>query len=95
MENKAQIILSTDNLYGVVEMERLYYETQARLNVINVMIQQDMADTDMYKKYWEEYLSYLKTYEEFKDIFTQKNGLDKYENKSWRLDFANSKIILE
>ena len=40
MENKEQIILSTDNLYGVVEMERLYYETQARLNVINIMIQQ-------------------------------------------------------
>ena len=95
MENKEQIILSTDNLYGVVEMERLYYETQARLNVINVMIQQNMADTDIYKKYWEEYLSYLKTFEEFKDTFAQKNGLDKYENKSWRLDFANNKIILE
>lgn len=95
MENKEQIIISTDGLYGVIEMERLYYETQARLNVINVMIQQDMADTDLYKKYWEEYLSYLKTYEEFKDIFIQKNELDKYGNKTWRLDFANNRIILE
>ena len=95
MENKEQIIISTDGLYGVIEMERLYYETQARLNVINIMVQQDMLDTDLYNKYWEEYLSYLKTYEEFKEIFTKKNGLDKYGDKIWKLDFINDRIIIE
>ena len=95
MENNKQIIIGTDGLDGVVEMERLYYETTARANIIGFMVSSNMTETISYKKYWEEYLSYLKEYEEFKNVFTKKNGLDKYGDKTWTLDFQNNRIIIE
>ena len=93
-EKKQPVEISTENLFGVVEMERLYYEMKARLNIITFMIQHKMNHDDIYDQQWEEYLAYVKAYNEFQQIFAQKNNLKQYGN-SWTLDFYNKKVIIE
>ena len=79
-------------------LERLHYEVQGRENVINFLIRQEQKNTSFFEEIWEEYLVYLKLYQEMKNNF-EINCINKIlENKNytkWSVLFDKKEVIID
>lgn len=72
------------------KLERLFYEMRARENIFNFLILNNMKNTENYQSIWEEYICYIKAYEELKEEFRIKyivpNTPENFKGK-WELFF--------
>lgn len=86
------IDLSTEDTF-ILALERAHYETMGRENIINFMISNGMTSNSNYQNYWEEYLVYLRTYNQLKEDLQIQYIRPKFPNFSkWNVDF-NKKVI--
>lgn len=79
-------------LYAI---ERLYLETSGRENILNFMIQNNYKDSDRYQEYWDEYIHYLKAYNDVKSRFVS-TVLEKITEEpiaNWRLNFEKKEVV--
>ena len=74
-------------------LERAHYEVNGRQSILGFMVSNGLEDSDNYKKFWEQYLEYMKTYNFLKDQF-QKNQLSNYPNKIRHLNFTTKEVII-
>ena len=78
----------------LIILERLYYEISGRENIINFLIKQNQKETDYFNNLWEDYLSYLKAYQEMKFYF-QINCINKIINRTDNYEWSLSFILKE
>lgn len=90
-----KIILDMSNFENEINIiERLHYEIDARVRVINLMIEEgNYQHNDTFDKYWETLLEYIKAYNVFKERF-YKNHLSEYEEGTWELDFMSKQVTI-
>ncbi len=78
-------------------LERAAYEVECRNNIINYMVSNGLKDSESYKEYWEEYLTYSKAYNKLKYDF-QINYIipnaGKKFNGHWEINFFTKEIML-
>ena len=79
-------------------LERLHYETIGRENVINFLIRQEQKNTSYFEEIWEEYLVYLKLYQEMKNNF-EINCINKilgHNNYTrWNVYFDKKEVVID
>ena len=78
-------------------LERLYYEIAGRENVINFLIKTGDKDTEYFSDLWEEYLSYLKAYQEMKTYFQINCIMPKINystNFKWSINFMTKEVLI-
>lgn len=75
-------------------LERISYEIEGRKSVLELMIfEGNYNENDDFKNFWEEYLQYLKFYEELKYKFYI-NHLSNYTEGTWELNFFERKVTI-
>ena len=84
--NKEQIILT---------LETASYEVQCRQNIINLMIRDNLTETESFKKFWNEYKLYTKAYDQLKHEFERDyilpNAGENFQGK-WEVDFYTKEV---
>lgn len=73
-------------------IEGLQYESDARKDLCAYMLSQGMGDTDEFKTYHEEYISFYSQYLVAKNEITQMLNTMGYKSASWTLDFATHTV---
>lgn len=76
-------------------VERLFLEVSGRENILNFMIQSNLKDSERYQEYWNEYIHYLKAYNDVKSNFAD-NVLSKLIDESysnWQLNFDKKEVV--
>ena len=80
----------TEATDDINKLERIFYEMKARESIFNFLILNNMQNTENYQFMWEEYLCYLKVYEDLKEEFRIKyiipNAPKNFKGK-WELYF--------
>ena len=77
-----------------IELEKLYYETNARSSLLAYLIQLDIDNNDKFEKYHKEYLQFYEKYEKAKKEFEQIYIPDPTNIKKWDLDFNTSILTI-
>ena len=79
-----------DGYEGLTELEKLFYETNAKAEIVALLINKEIADSDVFDKYWIDYLETFIQYEKAKEKFT-KEVVSKYTDSTaiWHIDFEN------
>jgi hypothetical protein len=78
-------------------LERAYLETTARENILNYMILNNQKDTERYQEFWNEYILYLKAYNDIKNEFVLNciNSIVGHPFRgNWTVDFDKKEVIL-
>ena len=78
-------------------LERVHFEVRARENIITFLLQKNQGDTPAYKKYYEEYIQYLKAHDIVKKEFGDKciNQILGYEyTNSWTVKYDEKEVII-
>lgn len=72
------------------ELEKLYYETNARAEIIALLINKQMKNNETFDQYWIEYLDLFIKYQQAKEKF-EREIVAKYVDKpvNWIIDFEN------
>lgn len=79
------------------KLERVYYEVQGRQNIINFMVSNGMTENKNFQTYWDNYLHYLRVYEDFKEEFRVTCIIPLVGNDfegNWKVDFNRKEVII-
>jgi hypothetical protein len=72
------------------ELERLHYEVNARAEIVALLINKQMQNSESFDKYWIEYLKVFKQYQEAKNKFVQIIVAPiTVDEVNWEIDFNN------
>lgn len=78
------------------KLERLYFEKNARMNIVVYMFNKNSFSEDQYDKVFNDYLNSLKEYELFISIFESKVVIPiTGQNVNWTADFIKRVIYIE
>ena len=81
----------------MLNLERLHYEVMTKERILGIAISMGNVSTQLMDKYYEEYLSVFKQYEDTKN-FLHNNYIAKEnpnnEYLTWEADFLNKSVIL-
>ena len=84
--NQEQIILT---------LETASYEVQCRQNIINLMVRDNLTETENFKKFWNEYKLYTKAYDhlkyEFERDYILPNVGEDFQGE-WEVDFYTKEV---
>lgn len=79
-------------------LERIGYEIQAKQSILYFLQIGNLADSEIYKKNYDEYLNFLKVQDIIKNEFYQQNILpyltEKDFGKTWTVNFNQGEIII-
>lgn len=71
------------------ELERLYFERNARMNIVAYILNHNYFTQEQYDKVYNDYLVSLKEYEKFISIFEQKVIIPICGPVQWSADFES------
>lgn len=78
------------------ELERLYFERNARLNIVTYMSNNHVFSEAQYNKVFNDYLDSLKQYELFIPVFEEKAVIPASGKAvTWTADFSKRVIYIE
>ena len=78
-------------------LERIHFEVRARENIITFLLQKNQGNTPEYKKYYEEYIQYLKAHDIIKKEFENKciNQILGYNyTNNWTIKYDEKEVII-
>ena len=83
--------------YDISTLERLHFDVNARTNIINMLIRNNLMDNDFFRNTCKEYLTLQVLYEKEKDKFNTQvvKKLKTPEEKSWSINFEDKILCLD
>lgn len=69
------------------ELERLYFERNARMNIVAYMSDKNSFSKEQYDRVFNDYLTVLKEYEKYIPIFEKKVVIPACGHVHWSADF--------
>ena len=78
------------------ELEKLFYETNASAEIVALLINKQMKNTEAFDQYWIEYLNLFIKYQHAKNKFSNE-VVSKYIQGpvNWNIDFENKVCKIE
>ena len=77
------------------ELERLYFERNARMNIVVYMSDKNSFSKEQYDRVFNEYLTALKEYEKYIPIFEKKVVIPVCGYVHWSADFEQRVIYID
>ena len=77
------------------ELERLYFERNAHMNIVAYMSDRNSFTQEQYNRVFSDYLAVLKKYENQIQIFEEKVIIPNYGHINWHADFRKRVIYID
>lgn len=77
------------------ELERLYFERNAHMNIVAYMSDRNSFTEEQYERVFKDYLKVLKEYENYIQVFETNVVIPVCGYVNWRADFRQRVIYLD
>ena len=77
------------------ELEKLYFERNAHMNIVAYMSNRNSFTEEQYNRVFQDYLIALKKYENYIPIFEEKVVIPICGHAHWRADFRQRVIYID
>ena len=77
------------------ELERVYFEKNARLNIVAYMSDSDIFTKEQYDRVFNDYVESLKNYEDYINVFEENVVIPVCGTVIWKADFKRRVIYVE